>query len=135
MPKTSNKLYKFNNWSAAGFLRWLSVSISNRFSKPVESCPASLESASTRSIEIHEPCGFAIAVIGHGNLKPKFSKLDSSVNSMQNFVQMTHKLARDIHGQKRKYPFYRGDRSTLQKSETKNAGFARVNFWRTMRRS
>ena len=38
---------------------------------------------------------------------------------MQNFVQMIHKLAKDIHEQKRKHPFFRGDRSSLHKDASK----------------
>ena len=68
-----------------------------------------------------------IAVIELGNPQPKFSHLDSSVNGMKVFFQMTQKLAEDIQEQKPKYAFCRGDRPTLQKSDTKNVGFARVN--------
>ena len=117
MPTTSNNLYKFNNWSATWFAPLVIYFDFESIFKPVASFPARSESASTLSFEIHEPCGFAIAVIEHGNPQHKFSHLDSSVNWMQIFVQMIHKLANDIHEQKRKYPFYRGDRSTLQKNE------------------
>ena len=119
MPTTSNNLYKFNNCSATWFAPLVIYFDFKSILKPVASCPASSESASTRSIEIHEPCGFAIAVIEHGNPQPKFSHLDSSVNCLRNFVERIHKLAKDLHEQKRKYPFYGGDRSTLEKSETK----------------
>ena len=47
MPKTSNNLYKFNNWS----LTWFNVLVIHfdfeTILKPVPSCPASSESAST----------------------------------------------------------------------------------------
>ena len=119
MPKTSNNLNNFKKWSATWFARLVIYFDFESFLKPVSSCPASSESASTGSIEIHEPSGFAIAVIEHGNPQPKFSPLDSSVKCMQSFVQMNHKLAKDTQEQKRKYPFYRGDRTTFQKSDTK----------------
>ena len=134
MPTTSNKSHKFNNWSATWFAPLVIYFDFESILKPVASCPARSESNSTRSFEMHEPCGFAIAVIEHGDPQPKFSHLDSSVNCMQNFVQMMHKLAKDLHEQKRKYPFYRGDRSTLQNSE-RNVEFARVNFCRTRKRT
>ena len=128
-PTTSNNLYKFNNWSATWFAPLVIYLDFESILKPVASCPGSSESASTRSIEIHEPCGFAIAVMKHGNWQPFqsiFSHLDSSVNCMQNFVQMIHKLAKNI--QACKYPFYRGDRSTLQKRETKNCWICESEF-------
>ena len=91
------------------------------------SCAPSEERASSRPIEVHEPCGFALTVIEHGNPEPKFTRLDSSGNCMQNFVQMIHKLAKDIHEQKRKHPFFRGDRSSLHKDASKSVGFGRTN--------
>ena len=36
---------------------------------------------------------------------------------MANFVKVLHKLARDIHKQKRKYPLFKGDRRSLDKSQ------------------
>ena len=128
MPPTSNNLYKFNNWSATWFAPLVVYFDFESILKPVASCSACSESASTRSIEIRVPCGFAIAVIEQGNPQPNFSHLDSSVNCMQNFVQMVHKLAKHIHEQKRKYPFYHGDRSTLQKSETKKCWICESEF-------
>ena len=36
---------------------------------------------------------------------------------MANFVKLQHKFARDIHKQKRKYPFFKGDRRRFDKSQ------------------
>ena len=36
---------------------------------------------------------------------------------MANFVKLLHKLARDIHKQNRKNPFFKGDRRSLDKSQ------------------
>ena len=36
---------------------------------------------------------------------------------MANFVKLLHKLARDIYKQKRKYPFFKGHRRSLDKSQ------------------
>ena len=99
LPTTSNNLYKFNNWPATWFAPLVIYFDFESILKPVVSCPPSSESASTRSIEIHESFGFAIAVIEHGNPQPTFSHLDNSVHCMQNFAQMIHKLAKDIHEQ------------------------------------
>ena len=95
------------------------------------SCAPSEERASSRPIEVHEPCGFALTVIEHGNPEPKFTHLDSSVNCMQNFVQMIHKLAKDIHEQKRKHPFFRGDRSSLHKDASKQCWICENEFSET----
>ncbi|XP_075250893.1 uncharacterized protein LOC142343091 [Convolutriloba macropyga] len=72
--------------------------------------------------EIHEPCGFALTVIDHHSSKPIFHHVDSSPACMTNFVKMLHKLARDIYQQKRKHPFFKGDRRNLGKSNA-------THFW------
>ena len=97
MPKAGHNLFKINNWSATWFAPLFTFFDFESILKPVASCTASSESASTRSIEIHEACRFAITVIEHGNSQPNFSHLDSSVKCMQTFVQMIHKLAKDMH--------------------------------------
>ena len=95
------------------------------------SCAPSEERASSQPIEVHESCGFALTVIEHGNPEPKFTHLDSSENCMQNFVQMIHKLAKDIHEQKRKHPFFRGDRSSLHKDASKQCWICENEFSET----
>ena len=50
---------------------------------------------------------------------------------MQNFVQMIHKLAKDIHEQKRKHPFFRGDRSSLHKDASKQCWICENEFSET----
>ena len=84
MLKASNNLHKFSNWSATRFPPLFIYFDFESILTSMASCPASSESASTRSIEI--PCKFAIAVIEHDNSQPKISHSDSSVICMQNFV-------------------------------------------------
>ena len=93
------------------------------------SCAPSEERASSRPIEVHKPCGFALTVIEHGNPEPKFTHLDSSENCMQNFVQMIHKHAKDI--QKRRHPFFRVDRSSLHKDASKQCWICENEFSET----
>ena len=96
MPKPDNNLYKFTNWSATWFAPLVIYFDFESFLKPVASCAPSEERASSRPNEVHEPCGFALTSIEHGNPEPKFTHLDSSENCMQNFVQLIHKVAKDI---------------------------------------
>ena len=86
MPKPDNNLYKFTNWSATWFAPLVLYFDFESFLKPVASCAPSEERASSRPIEVHEPCGFALTAIEHGNPEPKFNHMDSSENCMQNFV-------------------------------------------------
>ena len=131
MLKPDNKLYKFTNWSATWFAPLVISFGFESFLKPVATCAPSEERASLRPIEVHEACGFALTVIEHGKPEPKFAYLDSSENCMQNFVQMIHKLAKDIHEQKRKHPFFRGDRWSLHKDASKQCWICENEFSET----
>ena len=44
---------------------------------------------------------------------------------------MIHKLAKDIHEQKRKHPFFRGDRSSLHKDASKQCWICENEFSET----
>ena len=48
---------------------------------------------------------------------------------MGNFVKVLHKLARDIHKQKKKYPFFKGDRQSLDKSQATQCWICEKPFW------
>ena len=63
MPKPDNNLYKFTNWSATWFAPVVIYFDFESFLKPVASCAPSEERASSRPIEVHEPCSFALTVI------------------------------------------------------------------------
>ena len=88
------------------------------FLRPVSTCSLNENVSSSSTIEIHETCGFALTVVEHNNPKPKYTQLDSSENCMKIFVKVLHKLANDIHKQKQKHPYFRGDRSKLGKTES-----------------
>ena len=98
------------------------------FLRPVASCAGPSNTANTRAIEKHEPCGFAITVIDHQSTTPVFHYVDRSEDGMKNFVRMLIDLARDIHKQKSKYHFHRGNGNLLNKSRAKQCWICGNDF-------
>ena len=117
MPSSNQNSYNFTNLSATCFVPLVIYFDFESFLRPVSGCRATSSRAFTQIKEIHEPCGFALTVIDHHSSKPIFYQVYSSEDCMANFVKLLHKLARDIHKQKRKYPFFKGDRRSLDKSQ------------------
>ena len=119
MPSPENNLYKFYNWSGTWFAPFVIYFDFESFLRPIPltETPTSSSSSSTNTIEVHEPCGFCLTVIEHGNSIPLHVETDSSEDCMKNFVKMLHQLAKEAHGAKRQHPFYRGDRKNLKKDE------------------
>ena len=118
MPGENSNIYKFNNWSALWFAPLVIYFVFESFLWPVPTCSLSGNVSSSSTIEFHESCGFALTVVEHNNPKPKYTHLDSSENCLEIFVKVLHKLANDIHKQKQKHPYFRGDRSKLGKTES-----------------
>ena len=116
MPSSDQNSYKFTNFSTTWFVPFVGYFDFEYFLRPVSGCRGLNSRAFTQVKEIHEPCGFALTVIDHHSSKPIFYQDDNSEEFMANFVKVLHKLARDIHKQKRKYPFFKGDRRCLDKS-------------------
>ena len=122
MPSSENNSCKFTNLDATWFVALVIYFDFESFLRPVSTCKWPSDKAFTQIKEIHEPCGFALTVIDHHSSKPIFHHVDTSPACMTNFVKMLHKLARDIYQQKRKHPFFKGDRRNLGKSNA-------THFW------
>ena len=117
MPSSDQTSYKFTNLSATWFVPLVIYFDFESFLRPVSRCRGPSSRAFKQIKETHEPCGFTLTVIDHHSSKPIFYQVDSSEDCMAKFVKLLHKLARDIHKQKRKYPFFKGDRRSLDKSQ------------------
>ena len=70
----------------------------------------------------------SLTVVEHNSPKPKYTHLDSSKKCMKIFVKVLHKLANDIHKQKQKHPYFRGDRSKLGKTESVACWICETDF-------
>ena len=128
MPTPHNNLYKFKNWSATWFAPVVIYFDFESFLNPVHGCQSNQDAASSQVLEVHRPCGFALAVIEHGNEKPIYTHLDSSDDCMTTFVNLLHQLAKDIYGKKRRYPFYKGDRNVLREDDAKSCWICQTDF-------
>ena len=87
MPSENSNIYKFNNWSALWFAPLVIYFDFKSFLRPVPTCSLSGNVSSSYTIEIHEPCGFALTVLEHNKPKPKYTHLDSSENCMEVFFE------------------------------------------------
>ena len=117
MPSSDQNSYKFTNLSATWFVPLVLYFDFEYFLRPVSGYRGPSSRAFTQVKQIHEPCGFALTVIDHHSSKPIFYQVDSSEDCMANFVKVLHKPSRDIHNEKRKYPFFKDDRRSLDKSQ------------------
>ena len=128
MPSSDQNSYKFTNLSATWFVPLVIYFDFESFLRPVSGCRGPSSRAFKQIKEIHEPCGFTLTVIDHHSSKPIFYQVDSSQDCMANFVKLLHKCARDIQKQKRKYPFFKGDRRSLDKSQATQSWIVRNRF-------
>ena len=82
MPSENSNIYKLNKWSALWFPPLVIYFDFESFLRPVSACSLSENVSSSSTIEIHEPCGFALTVVQHNKQKPKYTHLDSSENCL-----------------------------------------------------
>ena len=117
---TSSQIFQLR-----GLFLWSFILTLNLFFYPSLDVYAATDQSSTRVIEKHEPCGFALAVVDHHSNVPYFHHVDSSEDCMGNFVRMLHSLARDIHERKKQFPFYNGSRRSWTKRTLHTVGYAK----------
>ena len=128
IPSSENNSYKFTNLAATWFVPLVVYLDFELFLRSVSACKGPSDKAFTQVKVIHEPCGFALTVIDHHSSKPIFNHVESSPARMTNFVKTLHKLARDIYQQKRKHPFFKGDRQNLRKSNATHCWICEKSF-------
>ena len=75
--------------------------------KPVAGCQHANQS--TRFTEIHQPSGFCIVGIEHGNLNTIILQLELPENCMEKFVEALEKIAPEIQLQKKQSNRYYRD--------------------------
>ena len=114
MPPNRNEC-KFSYFSATCFVPLVNYFDFESFLLPFAGYDSATDQSSTRVIEKHEPCGFALAVFDHDSNVPYFNRMDSSEDCMCNFVLMLHSLARDIHERKNHF-FYNENPGNLDKN-------------------
>ena len=77
----------------------------NLLIKPVTGCQNANQS--TNITEIHQPSGFCIVGIEHGNANPIFMQLERSENCMEKFVEALEKISHEFHQKKQSNRYYR----------------------------
>ena len=120
MPSPDKNEYKFSNFSATWFAPPVIYFDFESFLLPVARFDAATDQSSTRAIEKHKPCAFALAVVDHHSNGPYFHHVDSSEDCVGNIVRMLNSLARDILERIKQFPFYNGNRRNLDKNSATN---------------
>ena len=128
MPSSDQISYKFTNLSATWFVLLVIYFDFESFLRPVSGCRRPSSRALTQVKELHKQCGCALTVIDHHCSKPIFYQVDSFQDWMAKFVKSLQKLARNIHKQMRKYPFFKSDRRSLDKSQAKQCWICEKPF-------
>ena len=120
MPSSDQNSYKVTTLSATWLVPLVIYFNFESFLRSVSGCRGPSSRAFTQVKEIHEPCGFALTAIDHHSTEPKFYQVESSEDCTANIFEnatQTYQVARDINMHKRKYPCFKGDRRSLDKSE------------------
>ena len=125
MPSPDQSMYKFSKISAAWLVPLVIEFDFESFLRPFASCAGPSDTANTRAIEKHEPCVFELTVNVHQSTTPVFHHVDSSEDCMKTFVRI---LARVIHKQKNKHPFYRVNRNLLNKNQATQCWICENDF-------
>ena len=108
LPDETNNLLEFTNYQSRWFAPYVIYFDFESLIKPLATCSSSAAVSSSEIIEQHEPCGYCLVVIEHGNPEPVFFKLERSPDCMKGFIDHLQKLAKDIYEMKQLHRNYTG---------------------------
>ena len=91
-----NTLLQFRNWKARRFLPFLLCFDRESYLVPTATAQPSTSTSYTVAIEKHELCGNAIAAREHGEATPVYFELKRGGKCLNEFVESSNVLARDI---------------------------------------
>ena len=87
MPNESNASLPFRNWKARWFLPIVLYFDTESYLVPIATAQPSPSNSYTVSIDNHEPGGYAIAAIEHGEATPVYFELKRDDNCSNEFVK------------------------------------------------
>ena len=67
-------------------------------------------------LEKHVPCGYAFAIVEHGNDKVWWYRIKREPNCLEDFIQELEKMIEDIYNRKQSHRFFRGEPSVPKES-------------------
>ena len=108
MPPPEKSTLCFQNYQAKWFVPFVIYFDFESLIKPEQSCSNNPDGSFSQTIELHEPCGFCVAVVELDNPKPAFMKVERSPKCMQSFAILLQQLAKDIYGKKQLHRVYHG---------------------------
>ena len=103
MPKPGKDDHKFKNSTARWYVPRVIYFDLESLLLPVYGPQPDPRKSSTQTIEIHQPCGYALAVIDFGKKDLLKFELKRGPNVMEELIGSLESLARQIYVEKRKY--------------------------------
>ena len=108
MPKPGKDDHKFKNLTARWYVPRVIYFDLESLLLPVYGPQPDPRKSSTQTIEIHQPCGYALAVIEFGKKDLLKFELKRGPNVMEELISSLESLARQIYVEKRKYYTFTG---------------------------
>ena len=105
MPTPEKNKLKFANLGARWFAPVVIYFDLESIIKPVAGCQNAKQQRSIT--EIHQPSGFCLIGIEHGNPNPVFMQLERSENCMEKFVGALEKIAQEMYQKKQSNRYFR----------------------------
>ena len=107
-PKPGKDDHKFKNLTARWYVPRVIYFDLESLLLPVYGPQPDPQKSSTQTIEIHQPCGYALAVIQFGKKDPLKFEPKRGPNMMEELISSLELLARQIYVEKRKYYIFIG---------------------------
>ena len=98
MPTEGKNEVKFSNYKARWFATVTIYFDLESFIQQLAQCCQ--EKQNTETFELHQPCGFCLVGVEHGNTEPLFVQLERSVDCMETLVKPLETIAREFHARK-----------------------------------
>ena len=108
MPLPENASMSFRGKQARWFAPVIGFFDLESLIVPVEGCQQDPKHSSTRSIEKHLPCSYALLCIEKDKADPYFFEIQQGPGIMKSFVETVQALAKKIHSDKRRFREYEG---------------------------
>ena len=106
MPTEGKNKVKFSNYKARWFAPLTIYFDLESLIKPLAQCCQ--ESQNTETVELHQPCGFCLVGVEHGNIEPLFVQLERSEDCMEKLIKALESIAREFHARKQTHRYFTG---------------------------
>ena len=114
MPKPGKDTHRFKNLTARWYVPRVIYFDLESLLLPVYGPQPDPEKSSTQTLEIHQPCGYALAVVEFGKREVLKFELKRGENVMKELIASLESLAKQIYLEKRKYYTFTGTKKCMK---------------------